>query len=187
MSDVLVLNKSYIPIHIITWQKAISLMYTNSAEAIDKNYQSYTLDQWIRNNDEDGLRKIHSVNMEIKIPAVIKLLGSNHLPKHCVKFTRQNIFQRDNYSCQYCGRRFHRQNLTKDHLIPKSKGGKNTWDNIVTACLSCNKKKADKDLEHSGLHLTKKPTEPSWMMIVHKKLSEGDNRSEWCNFLKHVS
>lgn len=186
MSDVLVLNKAYVPVHIISWQRAISLMYTDHAEALDQNYQSYTFSQWNESEHDPSMARVHSVNSEIVVPSVIRLKIYNHLPKQAVRFSRQNIFQRDQHICQYCGGRFHRQDLTKDHIIPKSKGGENTWDNIVTCCKTCNRKKGDRSLQECGMKLLKLPIEPSWIMIVHKRLSHNHCREEWNNFLKYT-
>ncbi|MEM2983512.1 MAG: HNH endonuclease [Candidatus Bathyarchaeia archaeon] len=153
MEKTLLLNTSYEPLSIISWKKAITLLYLGKVEVL-KEYE----------------RVIRGASCEIKQPAVIRLLklvkNNNH---RNVKFSRKNIFLRDNYTCQYCGKRLDPKYLTCDHIVPKSRGGITEWSNIVTSCIECNLKKGDKLPEEAGMVLRKKPSRPTsfYMIMLH--------------------
>lgn len=141
----LLLNASYEPMKVISWQKAVSLWFSEKVEIVEE-YDDFDL---------------KSVSMTMKCPAVVRLVRyvKNHRTK--VKFSRLNVFSRDNFSCQYCGAQPGTRNLTYDHVVPKSRGGKTSWDNIVTACLPCNAKKADRTPKEAKMPLRTKPTKPA--------------------------
>lgn len=137
-SKVLVLNTTYLPINICSWKRALVLLFKGKAEGIE-NSKKYV----------NGGRFI--------LPLVIKLKDYVPIPYNGVVFTRKNIFLRDNYTCQYCGRT---GNLTIDHVIPKSRGGDDMWENVVTCCVRCNNKKGDKMPEEEGMKLIGTPYKP---------------------------
>jgi hypothetical protein len=145
----LVLDSSYIPRSIVSSTRAFTIVYKGSAEVIENHPAHFKM------VDED--LKINKPSI-IRIPRYIK----HH--RHNVPPSRQNIFKRDGHTCVYCGNR-ERRKLTIDHVIPQSKGGKNSWDNLVTACFKCNNEKADLSLKEYGVSI-EKPRKPHYLMLL---------------------
>ncbi len=154
MRKVLLLNSSYEPLNVCTWKRAVILMVKGKAVALEV----------------ESKKKIGH-NMEL--PLVIRLLYYVKIPHKETPLTRRNVMHRDNYSCQYCGKK---SNLTIDHVIPRSKGGQDKWNNVVVACLKCNVSKGSKSLKEAGLKLEKPPVRPQYFM--HFELSKHQNRSQ---------
>lgn len=165
MEQVLLLNQSYEPILTIGWKKAISMFFLGKVEVV-KEYE----------------REIHSKHLTIKIPAVVRLLNSFKRYKKKVRFNRMNVIARDNRKCQYCGKSFFPGELTLDHVIPRAKGGKTSWKNIVSCCSSCNVKKADRTPEEAGMRLIKQPITPDWLPIFSITLSWRQIPEIWKDF-----
>ncbi len=140
--SVLLLNQNYEPLTICNAKKAIILIYLGKAEAIEND------SQWIR-----------SINSQLRLPVVIRLIRYVRAPKKRIILNRKNLLIRDNYTCQYCSRRV--QPLTVDHVIPKQFGGKDTWENLVIACLPCNNRKANRTPDQAGMRLVNKPKRPN--------------------------
>jgi 5-methylcytosine-specific restriction endonuclease McrA len=182
-NDVLVLNKVWIPIHIITWQRAMSLIIQDSARPMDRDLIIYDLDEWINfSNINDDYPKIKTVKYKISIPEVILLKNYDKLPLRDVKYSRVTLFERDNFKCCFCNKKFSKLELTVDHIIPRSKGGGTNWENTVSACKSCNSIKADKTLEHSGLVMHFKPKRPKWVSPI-SKFGPSNPCKSWEKFL----
>ena len=158
----LVLNLDYTPITVCSAERAFLLIYLDKAELIKAN----------------STFEFHTVNKTFSIPAVIKLNRYVNIPYKGVVLSRENVFKRDGFKCQYCGTE---KELTLDHLVPKAKGGKTTWSNLVTACKSCNSKKGFFSPEEAGLQLTFKPFRPSY--IMHLTDLSGSNYEDWKPFL----
>ncbi|HVN78907.1 MAG TPA: HNH endonuclease [Terriglobia bacterium] len=147
METTLLLNASFEPLKIITWQRAITLLFAGKVEVIEE----YT-------------REIHSVTFSIRLPSIIRLLKYVRVRRtRVVKFSRANIYARDRHTCQYCGQTLPSDDLTFDHVIPVSRGGTKSWENIVTACIECNRKKGGRTPEEAGMKLVQKPHEPLWV------------------------
>jgi len=140
----LLLNASYEPLGIISWKKAVCLWVTDKVEIV-REYDDFDLS---------------SVSITIKCPAVVRLLKYVKNARRKVKFSRINVFARDNFSCQFCGCQPGTHDLTYDHVVPKSRGGRTCWTNIVTACYSCNAKKADRTPKEAKMPLKKLPVKP---------------------------
>jgi 5-methylcytosine-specific restriction endonuclease McrA len=163
--DTLVLNRNYYAVHVANWEKAISLLYQGHAEAVDGDLQTYNFEDWVEFSKmiEDNPRGfVNSTTMRIAIPEVIRLTRYDKLPKIAVKFTRRNIYEHYKFRCCYCGVQHKPEDLNLDHVVPKSKGGPTTWDNIVLSCLPCNSRKGDKTPEAAGMVLRVKPSKPKW-------------------------
>lgn len=150
----LILNADYSPLCVIDWQRAMTwyVKYAN------KNNQHIDIIEFY---DDEIVQGVHT---SYKLPAVIKLCKFFKFG-HCrVNFSRKNVFIRDNYACQYCGKNYHISELTYDHVIPKSawsqSGSPTTWTNIVTACVGCNRKKGNKTPTEAKMHLLNRPKEP---------------------------
>ena len=167
--NVLVLNKHYMPIRIVGAKRAFSLLWRDLAEVVsleDDRYSNYDFQSWCevsrfrRNFEPDGHDWVSTVNIYIAVPRIIRLLFYDRLPRNEVKFNRRNIFARDKNKCQYCGKRFPTSELSLDHVIPRTMGGKATWENIVCACPACNVKKGGRTPKIAGMKLIKHPIKP---------------------------
>lgn len=165
MSDVLVLNKSFYAVQIISWQRALSLVYLDHARVVDEEYRTYTFDDWRELSQEikdSPSGYIRTPTYRMMIPDVISLKTFNGLPKSEVKFTRRNIYEHYGYKCAYCGIKFSTSELNLEHVVPRSRGGRTDWSNIVTSCIPCNLKKGSRLPEEAKMLLLVKPTKPSW-------------------------
>ncbi len=166
MEHVLLLNITYEPLRVINWRKAVTLLMLGKVEVV-----------------EEYGREIRSVSFTIKLPAVVRLLRMVKKPKAPIKFSRQNIYTRDRYRCQYCGRTFRSEDLTYDHVIPKSRGGRTRWDNIVTCCVVCNRRKGGRTPAEAGMTLVRKPQRPSWLPAVRITIGFREVPSTWRDYL----
>ncbi|MFA5553439.1 MAG: HNH endonuclease [Phycisphaerae bacterium] len=192
--SVLVLNKHYMAIRIISAKRAFSLLFRDLAEVISlekDSYYNYNFQSWCdvsrfkRQFEPDGQDWITTVNFYIAVPRIIRLLFYDRLPRSEVKFNRRNIFARDQNRCQYCGKRFVTSELSLDHIIPRSLGGKATWDNIVCACTDCNVKKGGRTPKQAHMTLIKIPVKPKRNPLVHIHLGHQRYHS-WKQFLDHA-
>lgn len=192
--SVLVLNKHYMAIRIISAKRAFSLLFRDIAEVISlekDNYANYDFQSWCdvshfkRQFEPDGHDWVATVNFHIAVPRIIRLLFYDRLPRSEVKFNRRNIFARDHNSCQYCGKRYPTSELSLDHLIPRSMGGKSSWENIVCACTRCNVKKGGRTPKQAHMTLVKKPVKPKRNPLLHVHLGHQRYRS-WKQFLDHA-
>lgn len=166
MEKVLLLNLTYEPLKIINWKKAVTLLLLGKVEVV-----------------EEYNREIHAVSFKIKLPSVVRLLKFVKWKKVAVKFSRQNIYERDNYSCQYCGRQMPPEDLTYDHVIPKSRGGKTVWTNIVTCCVDCNRKKGGRTPEEAGMTLIRPPEQPKWVPSLKITIGYKEVPTSWKDYL----
>jgi len=173
-TGVLVLNKSWVAVHIASARRAISLIYQGLAKVIDvtDNYKAHTFDSWRDLSAAETDEVICTVNYKIKIPEVIVLTLYNDLPKREVALSRKNIFERDHNTCQYCGKKQSREDLTIDHVIPRSRGGKNTWDNLVIACYPCNARKENRLPAEANMYPLRTPKKPKWIPHVGIQFSQ---------------
>jgi 5-methylcytosine-specific restriction endonuclease McrA len=191
-SSVLVLNKMFMAVHVISVKRAFCLLCKELAEVVtleDGSYATYDFATWrevsefrsreFRQEEDDWVR---TTSMEIQAPRVIRLLEYDRVPKQAVKFNRRNLFARDGNQCQYCGKKFAISELSLDHVIPRSQGGKTTWDNIVCACVSCNVKKGGRTPRQSGMHMIRKPEKPKRSPLLSLKMTQKKYRS-WQSFL----
>jgi 5-methylcytosine-specific restriction endonuclease McrA len=146
---VLVLNATFEPINVCTVRRAVVLLLKEKAEVIERA-------EW----------ELHSATRSMSRPVVIRLVSYVRIPRdtHRRKITRRAVFARDNWTCQYCGAR---SNLTVDHVIPRSKGGGSSWDNIVASCAPCNRRKGDSLLRQAGMQLRKQPHTPNPNVFIH--------------------
>ena len=166
MDHVLLLSISYEPIKVINWKKAITMLFLGKVEVIEE----YGYD-------------IRSVSFTIKLPSVVRLLNVVKRNSRPVKFSRQNIYARDKYRCQYCGEKLPAEDLTYDHVLPKSRGGKTEWTNIVTCCIGCNRKKGGKTPREASMKLLKKPVMPSWVPAVRLTIGFKQVPQTWREYL----
>ena len=149
MSEVLVLNQNYQAISVCDPRRALVLVMLDKAELVCDNPN----------------RKMHAINATFDYPLIIRLFTYVRLARKKVPLTRYNIFKRDGNKCVYCGSK---DRLTVDHVIPKAKGGRTTWKNLVTACKKCNSKKADLSCMEAGLNLQTAPYRPSFILFISR-------------------
>jgi 5-methylcytosine-specific restriction endonuclease McrA len=191
-ASVLVLNKLFMAIHIVSVRRAFILLCKDLAEVVnleDGQFATYDFATWrelseyrarhFRQADDDWVRTVSS---EIQAPRVIRLLGYDKLPKQTVKFNRRNIFARDNNQCQYCGKKYPTSELSLDHVVPRSRGGRSTWENIVCACVGCNVKKGGRTPKEAHMSLIRKPEKPKRSPLLNLKLTHRKYQS-WKTFL----
>lgn len=144
MERTLVLNATYEPIKVVDWQRAITLWVQGKVEII-----------------EEHEREVRAVSFSFRLPSVVRLLHFVRLRKRpMVQFTRANIYARDEFTCQYCAEPFEPDELTFDHVVPVAQGGTRGWENIVTACEPCNRKKGARTPEEAGMTLLRQPRRP---------------------------
>jgi 5-methylcytosine-specific restriction endonuclease McrA len=176
------LNRSYLPIHITSVRRAFSLLYQGIARAVNEQYQTFDFQSWSDLSVSVNGESIGLVNRAIRVPRVILLLGYDRVPKRQVRFTRYNIYARDNGACQYCGKKYHRSELNLDHVIPRSMGGTSTWENVVCSCQSCNRLKGGRTPQEARIPLLRKPYKPKWTPFMQEGFSVSQPR-EWSPFL----
>ncbi|MBL9083351.1 MAG: HNH endonuclease [Planctomycetales bacterium] len=195
-SSVLVLNRTYLAVHVVGVKRAFSLLCRELAEVIhieDGQYANYDFQSWREISELRAQFKeqephgdwIRSVNFEIQVPRVIRLLFYDRLPKQTIRFNRRNIFARDGNKCQYCGKRFALSELSLDHVAPRSQGGQTTWENIVCCCVKCNVKKGGRTPVQAGMHLIKAPVKPKRSPLLSIKLGNPKYES-WKSFLDNA-
>lgn len=165
-AQTLMLTSDYAPLKVISWKRAIELLTLGKVEVI-----------------EEYDNEVRSAYLVIKIPAVVRLLKRFRKVNKPVKFSRVNIYGRDNYECQYCARRCSMSELTYDHVLPRSQGGKTTWTNIVSACQDCNSRKAGRTPEQARMKLRKKPVQPVATPSVVIQVSRKNVPDAWRDYL----
>jgi 5-methylcytosine-specific restriction endonuclease McrA len=183
--NVLILNKHWIPINTTTASHSFTLMYTDNAKGIlveEDSIVPLTWNEWVNLKANDNDRKIKTVNGFIKIPNVIVLNHYDKIPRQIIKFTQKNLWERDNFTCQYTGKKISKLTGNIDHIIPKSQGGKTSWENCVLAHKEINAIKADRTPEQAGLKLLRKPSAPR-IMPVSFYIRNKDEIKDWNVFL----
>lgn len=191
-ASVLVLNKMFMAVHVISVRRAFCLLCKELAEVVtleDGQYMTYDFETWrevseyraknFRQEDDDWVR---TATTEIQAPRVIRLLSYERVPKQSVKFNRRNIFARDGNQCQYCGKKFPTSELSLDHVLPRSQGGRTTWENIVCACVDCNVRKGGRTPKQAHMMLIRKPEKPKRSPLLSMKLSQKKYET-WQSFL----
>jgi len=190
-SNVLVLNKHYAAVRVVSARRAFCMLLKNIAEVVsmeDREYLSYDFQSWrelselrakYRRKDHEWVR---CVRFELAVPRIIRLLSYDRLPKRDVKFTRRNIYARDNSRCQYCGERFPTSELSLDHVIPSSRGGASDWTNVVCCCTKCNVRKGGRSPAEAHMKLITPPVKPKRSPMVTLRLTS-EKYASWKQFL----
>jgi 5-methylcytosine-specific restriction endonuclease McrA len=195
-ANVLVLNKFYQAIRVINVRRAFSLLCKELAEVVHIETDATGKSQWQNLNfadwrelsqlklefEPDEYEWIHTVRFQIAVPRIIRLLGYDKLPRQDVKFNRRNIYARDSSRCQYCGRKYPTTELSLDHVVPKSQGGKSSWTNIVCCCIKCNVRKGGRTPEQAHMHLIAKPVKPKRSPVISVRLAD-ERYQSWKQFL----
>ena len=206
-AKVLVLNKLYVAVRVVSAKRAFCLLLNNiaeiihvdhgqapgavAAEAIGPRYVNYDFESWLqiselqRQFEPERHDWVRTVRFEIAVPRIIRLLGYDRLPEQTVKLNRRNLFARDRNQCQYCGRHFPTSELSIDHVNPRSLGGLDTWDNLVCACIKCNARKGGRTPEQAGMKMIRRPERPKRNPLITIRLGN-EKYASWKTFLDHA-
>jgi 5-methylcytosine-specific restriction endonuclease McrA len=166
MTSVLLLNASFEPLRVISWQRAVTLFFSGKVEVV-----------------EEYDHEIHSVSLVIKAPSVVRLLNYINIGRKRPPLSRVNVLARDSFTCQYCAVSITPKNATIDHVLPRSKGGKTSWTNVVCCCKKCNLTKGARTPEQANMQLRTKPRQPDWLPVLEFKL-HGGIPNAWQSFLQ---
>ncbi|MCD5397868.1 HNH endonuclease [candidate division NPL-UPA2 bacterium] len=187
-SNVLVLNRLWQVVNVCSVKRGLSLLYQGYAQVVLKEgeaFNTFGFEDWKDLSERMAVEEdeaVKTVSFKIKIPRVILLCFYDRLPRNEVKFTRRNIFERDGNRCQFCGKKFDTKELNLDHVLPKSRGGLTTWDNIVCSCSFCNTHKGRRTLREANMHLIRKPRKPRWHPFIIVSFRKAKHES-WNHFL----
>ncbi|MEM6750152.1 MAG: HNH endonuclease [Planctomycetota bacterium] len=198
-SHVLVLNRMWMAVRVVSAKRAFSLLFRDLAEVIrvdDGSYTGHDFASWSEishvhqalgddEDDDQPYEWVSTVRMKIAVPKVIRLLAYDRLPRAEVKLNRRNIFARDQNRCQYCGKKFPTGELSLDHVIPRSQGGGASWENLVCCCVGCNTLKGGRTPRQATMPLIRKPAKPARNPTLNLRL--GTNKySSWRAFLDNA-
>ncbi len=194
-ASVLVLNRMFMAVHVISVRRAFCLLCKELAEVVHSDegtFATYDFASWqelsthrlqhYRKAEDDWVR---TCSTEIQAPRVIRLVSYDKVPKQTVKFNRRNIFARDHNQCQYCGKKFVTSELSLDHVIPRSQGGGASWENIVCACVDCNVRKGGRTPRQANMTLIRKPEKPKRSPLLNMKLTQKKYES-WQSFIDNA-
>ncbi len=184
-TKVLVLNRAFLPVQITSVRRAFSLLYQGVAHAVDAQYRTFDFDSWADLSAATHHDTIGLVNRVVRVPRVILLLAYDRVPRRHVRFSRFNIYSRDENTCQYCGQRFLRSELNLDHVVPRSQGGLSRWENVVCSCHACNRRKGGRTPEQARMRLLRAPRRPEWTPFMAATFRLRRYR-EWQPFLSIV-
>jgi 5-methylcytosine-specific restriction endonuclease McrA len=166
MEQVLLLNATFEPLKVIDWKRALKLLTLGKVEVL-----------------EEYGKEVRAVTFAVRLPSVLRLLRFVKNRKKEIKFSRLNIYARDEFRCQYCGEKSESRDLTFDHVVPRRKGGKTEWTNIVTACYRCNRIKGGRPLRETDLRLLKKPVKPDWVPFIIVSVGIRSVPEIWLDYL----
>lgn len=165
----LVLNRNWQPVGVASVARSLSLVASGRARIVDPaDYQLYTWKDWSRLIPQQDEPFVQSVTFRLRVPEVITLTGYDRVPRQVVTFSRLNLYKRDQYTCQYCDAKPGSEELTIDHVQPRSRGGTSTWENCVLACIACNNKKANRTPQEAHMPLRKMPIRPTWQPLYSR-------------------
>ena len=178
----LVLNKGWFAIDTTSVRHALGMLYSGAAKAIrPETYEVHCFDTWADIAVLPEEPCVRTVSLRIRIPEVIVLTRYDRVPTFHVPFSRRNLYRRDKYTCQYCGGRPGSQELSVDHVMPQSRGGRSDWNNCVLACTSCNHRKANCTPQEAGMKILKLPKAPSWSPLLEVPVARV--RQSWEKFV----
>lgn len=186
---VLVLNRLWQAVNVVGARRAFALLARGHAHVVhhlEDDFRVFSLMDWVDfsqvNPPVEHLDTVHTPRTTIRLPRVILLTWFDKLPCKELKLTRSNVFDRDKNLCQYCGQIFRREELNLDHVIPRDRGGKTTWENIVCSCIKCNTRKANRLPHEAHMRLIHKPVRPKWRPVISLVLNT-QQRERWKDFL----
>jgi 5-methylcytosine-specific restriction endonuclease McrA len=185
LEPTLVLNKNWLPIRVCTVRRALTLVFKDLARIIGpESYSLYDFRSWADLSVAHGEPFVQAVAWRMRIPEVIVLRRCDRFSRPRVVFSRRNLFRRDRNSCQYCGKRCSTEDLSIDHVVPRSLGGQSSWANCVVACMRCNARKGNRTLEEAGMQVFRAPKEPPPQMAFTLHL--GRRKASWDQFVSEA-
>ncbi len=195
--SVLALNRHFVAVHVMSVKRAFCLLCKGDAEVVNlenEQFRAYDFENWRENSllkqtlgDYCELDDwIRTVQYQIQVPRIIRLLSYDRVPRTSVKFNRRNVFLRDGHRCQYCGQHFPRHQLSLDHVLPRSRGGEDSWENMVCACLTCNVRKGGRTPREAGMHLLTEPHKPKNSPLISRQLHR-EKYASWEKFVPHAA
>ncbi len=180
----LVLNRNWQPIGVSTVSRSLIKLWNRAAQVVDPDdYRLYDWADWAALAVREGEPFIQACRFRLRIPEVVTLTRYDRVPVKEVPFSRRNVFKRDRYTCQYCGSEPGSEDLTIDHVLPRSQGGLSTWENCVLACVACNKAKADRTPDQARMPLRTAPRRPKWKPTYSAR---GPRVESWQKFLSEA-
>lgn len=180
----LVLNRNWQPIGVSTVSRSLIKLWNRAAQVVDpEDYRLYDWADWAALSVREGEPYIQACRFRLRVPEVVTLTRYDRVPVKEVPFSRRNVFKRDRYTCQYCGSEPGSEDLTIDHVKPRSQGGLSTWDNCVLACVACNKMKADRTPDQARMPLRNVPRRPKWKPTY---AARGPKVASWQRFLSEA-
>jgi len=190
-TSVLVLNRLFMAVRVVRARHAFVLLWKQVAEVVsveDESFACYDFTSWAevsqyrRRFQPAAHDWVRTVRFEIAVPRVIRLLSYDRIPRTRVRLNRRNLFARDANRCQYCGRKFRPSELSIDHVVPRSRGGRTLWTNVVCACMKCNVRKGGRTPAEAGMRLVRGPVEPKCSPVISLHVGNDKYRS-WKQFL----
>ena len=181
---VLVLNRHFQPVQVTTVKRATVLLYGGAAQALDEAGEAYDFALWRTLQPRPGDDALPIVGGALRAPRVLHLSRYERTPRVTVRLTRRNLMFRDAHQCQYCGKRPPVRDLNIDHVMPRSRGGGDSWENLVTACRICNLRKGWKTPDEANMRLARAPFRPKWTMTAQILLGAAERFKEWDAFLQ---
>tara|TARA_R110000824_G_scaffold310561_3_gene497831 strand:- start:52 stop:621 length:570 start_codon:yes stop_codon:yes gene_type:complete len=182
---VLVLDRGYQPVHVVSAKSAIYLLFREVGKVIDDDWSAHTLDEWIEKSKGITCEKpVRTPRYSFPVPNIVLLrfYVKKNLPM--LKCNKSNICLRDNWHCGYCNKRMRERDCTIDHIVPVSQGGITEWKNVVISCSKCNNRKGNRTIEESGLELKTEIYTPNWSKQILKRYIGDDNYHPWKSFLR---
>lgn len=180
----LVLNRNWQPVNVATVARALILLWNESARVVDpSDYQLYDWHDWSKLVPQRDELFVQAVSLRLRVPEVVTLTEFDRVPTAAVTFSRRNVFKRDRFACQYCGKQPGSDELTIDHVVPRAQGGVSSWTNCVLACVACNKRKADRTPGQAQMRLRKEPVRPTWKPVYSEHVTRMES---WSKFISEV-
>lgn len=191
-SQVLVLNRLWQPVHLCGVKRALGLLFLGHAQVVhtdeEQNFYTYDADSWmLESADYNGTDVIRTISCRFRVPAIIVLSSYDKTPRHEIKFSRQNVFERDKFVCQYCAKKFEARDLNIDHVVPRDKGGKTSWENVVASCIPCNSRKANKLPAQARMFPLNEPRKPGWRPFFATVAPKKLHHASWSHFVETAS
>ena len=191
-SPVLVLNRLWQPVHVCSAKRALCLLVLEHADVVEvtgsNEYQTHCYASWVTRSSVlaktvSASSFASSPSVTLAYPSIVVLTQYDRLPRRDLRFSRENVYQRDDHQCQYCGEQFVPKKLNLDHVIPRQKGGKSTWENVVTSCVPCNSRKANKLPDQANMFPLKTPKMPRWQPLVSSLFRTEPPHPSWLKFI----
>lgn len=187
----LVLNRLWQPVHICGVRRALTLLFLGHAEVVhvhgEADIRTHDLPGWLEFSTDDmwpPAEVLRSPHLRVAAPRIIVLGRYDRVPRKDIRFTRENIFQRDRFICQYCGKNFEPRHLNIDHVIPRDKGGATNWENVVTSCVPCNSRKANKLPHVAHMNPLQPPRAPRWRPLATSLRRARLHHQDWAHFIE---